>query len=82
MFDPARNWGLGLFSARLEQSLTLALGAFYAGVGPADLQGGDGSTIGFTGRITATPINADNGERLVHFGLGCPNGCPTTAARS
>ena len=76
MLDPGRNWGLGLFSARLARSVTLAGGAFHAGTDSSGFQGGDGSTVGFTGRLTAVPINEDGGERLLHFGLALSERLP------
>ncbi len=69
LLDPARNWGLGLFHENLNESSSLALGVFHAGTGPADFQSGDGSTVGFTGRLTTAPVNERNGERLLHLGL-------------
>jgi phosphate-selective porin OprO and OprP len=69
VLDPARNWGLGLFRAGLSDSSTLALGIFQAGTDPNDFHGGDGSTVGLTGRWTAAPIFEGDGQRLLHLGL-------------
>ncbi len=42
-----------------------------------DFQGGDESTVGFTGRGTTAPIHEGNGERLLHFGIAlCGSACP------
>jgi phosphate-selective porin OprO and OprP len=76
LLDPARNWGLGLFRAAPSENSTLALGAFHAGTNAGDFQGGDGSTVGFTGRLTAAPVNEGNGERLVHFGIALSERLP------
>ena len=65
VLDPARNWGLGLFQESLDENSTLGMGVFYAGTGSADLQGGEGSAVDFTGRLTTAPINEGNGERLL-----------------
>ncbi len=75
LLDPARSWGGGLYRATNDVS-TLALGAFHAGTGPADFQSGEGSTVGFTGRLTAAPINEGNGERLLHFGISLSERIP------
>lgn len=58
VLDPSRNWGLGLFRESLDENSSLGLGAFYAGTGPADLEGGEGATVDFTGRLTTAPINS------------------------
>jgi hypothetical protein len=60
---------LGLFRAGLSDSSTLALGIFQSGTDANDFQGGDGSTIGLTGRWTSAPIYEQDGERLLHLGL-------------
>jgi phosphate-selective porin OprO/OprP len=55
ILDPARNWGLGLFRADTSETTALALGVFHAGTDTSDFQGGDGSTVGLTGRLTVGP---------------------------
>ena len=69
VLDPARSWGLGLFRADSIAASTVALGVFRNGTDANDFQGGDGSTVGLTGRWTAAPLNVDCGQRLLHFGL-------------
>jgi phosphate-selective porin OprO/OprP len=76
LLDPARNWGLGLFHETLDESTTFALGAFHAGTDAGDFQGGDGSTVGFTGRLTTAPINERSGERLWHLGIALSGRLP------
>jgi phosphate-selective porin OprO/OprP len=74
--DPARNWGLGLFRAGLSDTTRLGLGVFQAGTDPNDIQGGAGSTVGFTGKLTTAPINDGDGEQLLHFGLAMSERLP------
>jgi phosphate-selective porin OprO/OprP len=69
VLDPARNWGVGLFRAGPGETSTLALGIFHAGTDANDFQGGDGSTVGLTGRWTSAPIYERDGERLLHLGM-------------
>jgi len=76
VLDPARNWGLAFFRANVNQGTTLGLGVFQAGTDPNDFQGGVGSTVGFTGRLTAAPINEGDGERLLHLGLALSERLP------
>jgi phosphate-selective porin OprO/OprP len=76
LLDPARNWGLGLFRESLDANSTLELGVFHAGTDAGDFQGGDGSTVGFTGRVTAAPVNELNGQRLLHLGLALSERIP------
>jgi len=76
MLDPARNWGLGLFRANLPANSVLAAGVFRAGSDSNDLQGGDGSTVGFTGRLTTAPVNENDGERLIHLGIALSERIP------
>jgi phosphate-selective porin OprO/OprP len=74
--DPARNWGVGLFRENLDQNSALGIGAFYSGTSPSDFQGGDGSTIGITGRLTTALINDGDGERLLHLGIALSERVP------
>jgi phosphate-selective porin OprO/OprP len=76
MLDPARNWGLGLFCENLDESATFAIGVFHAGTDAGDFQGGDGSTVGFTGRLTTALVNENDGERLVHLGIALSERVP------
>lgn len=76
LLDPARNWGLGLFRERLDVNTALGIGLFHAGTNTGDLQGGDGSTVGLTGRLTKALINDCDGARLLHFGLALSERVP------
>lgn len=67
--DPARNWGIALFRENPDANSSFALGAFRAGNDSGDFQGGDGSTVGLTCRLTKALINEDDGQRLLHFGF-------------
>jgi phosphate-selective porin OprO and OprP len=75
LLDPARNWGLGLFSAASKRA-TLAGGVFHSGTDAGDFQGGDGSTVGFTGRVTYAPVNKEDGAQLIHLGLALSERIP------
>jgi phosphate-selective porin OprO/OprP len=69
LLDPARSWGLAWFRANPDTNTAWALGLFQAGTGDWDFQGGEGSTVGLTGRLTKALVNENNGERLLHLGL-------------
>lgn len=74
--DPARNWGLGVFRADLSETTRVAFGVFQAGPDPNDFQGGEGSTVGFTGKLTTAPINECEGEQLLHLGIALSERLP------
>lgn len=74
LLDPARNWGVGRFCAIGDS--TLAAGVFHAGNDEGGLQGGDGGTVGFTGRFTTAPINDGDGERLLHLAIALSERIP------
>jgi phosphate-selective porin OprO/OprP len=76
LLDPARNWGLGLFRESLDENSSLGFGVFHAGTGTWDFEGGPGSTVDFTGRLTIAPINSAGGTRLLHFGLALSERVP------
>jgi phosphate-selective porin OprO/OprP len=76
LLDPARNWGLGLYHENEDVNTAGALGVFHAGTNAADTQGGDGSTVGFTGRLTKAIVNQENGERLLHLGIALSERVP------
>lgn len=76
VLDPARNWGVGLFRHNLDANTAFAVGAFHAGTDAGDFQGGDGSTVGLTGRLTAALVNECDGARLLHFGLALSERVP------
>jgi phosphate-selective porin OprO/OprP len=77
VFDPARNWGPGWYRANAAGTAAIGLGAFYAGIGSADLEQGPGAAIGFTGRLTTAPLLEDNGRRLLHLGIALSSRIPT-----
>jgi phosphate-selective porin OprO and OprP len=68
LLDPARNWGLSLFRSQADGSTHFALGIFQAGTDANDFEADPGSTIALTGRLTATPVLEEDGERLLHMG--------------
>jgi phosphate-selective porin OprO/OprP len=67
---------LGFFRTGLNDTTMLALGVFQAGTDPNDFQGGAGSTVGFTGKLTAAPLNEGDGEQLFHLGLALSERLP------
>jgi phosphate-selective porin OprO/OprP len=76
ILDPARNYGVSLFRSRPNDSRNFALGIFRAGTDVNDFQGGDGGTVGLTGRLTVAPINQDDGARLLHLGVALSERVP------
>ncbi|MBX3438658.1 MAG: hypothetical protein KF861_14285 [Planctomycetaceae bacterium] len=78
MFDPARNWGGGLFHEDKDSNSAWGLGVFHAGTGSWDFQSGNGSTVGFTGRFTKALINEGDGERLLHLGIALSERIPVS----
>jgi phosphate-selective porin OprO and OprP len=76
ILDPARNWGLGLFRAAFGDTGRVAAAIFQAGTDANDFRGGEGSTLGLTGKWFAAPINADDGQRLVHLGVALSERLP------
>jgi len=76
LLDPARNWGLGYFRENSDTNTAWGVGVFHAGTSPGDFQGGDGSTVGFTGRLTRALINENDGERLLHVGIALSERIP------
>jgi len=76
MFDPGRNWGMGLFHNGCDKTYTLDGGVFQDGTDPSDFEAGPGSTVGFTGRLTVAPIDEAGGERLLHFAVALSGRIP------
>lgn len=76
VLDPARNWGVGFFRKNPNGNTTLGLGVFHAGTDASDFQGGDGSTVGLTGRVTTALVDEQDGERLLHLGLALSERVP------
>ncbi len=69
VFSPARNTGAGIQSAPLEGRMTWAVGGFSQTDSFGDGFGSAGN-YNLTTRFTGLPVYADEGERLVHLGLG------------
>jgi phosphate-selective porin OprO and OprP len=76
ILDPARNWGLGLFRAGLSDTSRLSMGVFQAGTDPNDFRGGEGSTVGLTGKLITAPIDEGDGQRLLHLGVALSERLP------
>jgi phosphate-selective porin OprO/OprP len=76
VLDPERNWGVGLLHVGSDDFGTLALGVFRDGIDANDFEGGEGSNIGVTGKLTVAPVNEGNGERLLHLGLALSERVP------
>lgn len=68
VFAPSRNSGIGFQNAAMNDRLTYALGV-YRDVDDFGFGFGEDDDYNFTGRITGTPIYADDGRRLVHLGV-------------
>src|SRR5262249_33259772 len=70
-FDPARNWGVGIFSYSPNQRATLDLGVFRSGTSNSsgnDIS--DGNDIAYDVRVTGLPwYDAESdGRYLMHLG--------------
>jgi phosphate-selective porin OprO and OprP len=69
--DPARNWGVGIFSYPDNQRATLMLGAFRSGSSNASGNDiGDGNDMAYDVRVTGLPWydTASEGRYLMHLG--------------
>jgi phosphate-selective porin OprO/OprP len=69
--DPARNWGVGMFSYTDDERATLALAAFRSGTSNASGNDvGDGNDMAYDLRITGLPWYdaASEGRYLMHLG--------------
>jgi phosphate-selective porin OprO/OprP len=68
--DPARNWGVGIFSYAENERLTFAAGAFRSGTNNAGNDIGDGNDMAYTTRLTCLPWYdaASGGAYLMHLG--------------
>lgn len=67
-FSPGRNTGLMMTGSALEDRMTWAVGAFY----DTDDFGNsfnDYTDINVSGRVTGTPLYADEGRQAIHLGL-------------
>lgn len=68
-FTPARNSGIMLSGAPLEQRLTWAVGAFRESDDWGDDKTGHDGEYSFTGRLTYAPILSKEGDNVLHFGI-------------
>jgi len=67
-FVPARNTGVMLYDTAWKKNMTWAIGGFRE----TDSYGndfGDNEGYNLTTRLTAAPIYADNGKKVLHMGL-------------
>jgi len=67
---------VSLFRSRPTDSRNFAIGLFRAGTDANDFQGGDGGTVGITGRLIAAPIKEDDGAQLLHLGMALSERVP------
>jgi phosphate-selective porin OprO and OprP len=69
-FDPARNWGIGLFTHTADETATLAFGVFRAGSNSIGESVTEDPLLAYTARTTWLPFHdgADDPESLVHVG--------------
>src|SRR5262249_4245869 len=67
--DPARNWGVGIFSYTDNERATLALGAFKSGTSNESGNDiGDGNDMAYDIRVTGLPWYESDGCYLLHLG--------------
>lgn len=76
VLDPSRNWGVALLNTNPTEDSTFIVGAFYGARDQNDFEGGAGSTVGVTAKLTAAPINEDDGRKLLHFGVAAAERLP------
>jgi phosphate-selective porin OprO/OprP len=69
-FAPGRNTGFGIFNAPFEQRMTWALGTFRQTNNNTGNGFSDQATYNITGRLTGLPWYENEGEHLLHVGLG------------
>jgi phosphate-selective porin OprO/OprP len=68
-FVPARNTGIMVYDTALDKKMTWALGGFRETDGFGN-GFGENEIYNITGRISGTPLYADNGRKVLHLGLG------------
>jgi phosphate-selective porin OprO/OprP len=70
VFDPARHWGVGLFSYTDEERMTFQAGVFRSGSNNTGNDISNSNDLQYTARITALPWYDGNsdGSRLLHVG--------------
>ncbi len=79
-FTPSRNTGIAFQNGVADGQMTYALGVFRDSDGYGNSSGDAGLSV--TGRITGTPINGDDGRRLLHLGAAFSHqGVPTDTIR-
>jgi phosphate-selective porin OprO/OprP len=68
--DPARNWGVGVFSYTEDQRLFVQAGAFRSGTDNTGTDVGDGNDWAYTARVVGLPWYEECGDslRLWHVG--------------
>ena len=73
-FWPSRNTGIMVHNHAMEERLTWAVGVFK----DADDFGGqqESGKFNITGRLTGLPVCTDDGEKLVHVGIGYSHRAP------
>jgi phosphate-selective porin OprO/OprP len=70
-FAPSRKSGIRASNAVLNKRMTWAVGAFYGDTdNDGDSNFDDIKNFDFTARVTGLPIYRDDGEKLLHLGLG------------
>jgi phosphate-selective porin OprO and OprP len=68
--DPARNWGVGVYSHTDDQRLVVQGGVFRSGTDNTGTDIGDGNDLAVTARVTGLPWYEGEGNsfRLLHVG--------------
>ena len=75
-FVPAFNAGVMVFDAPAEERMTWSLGVFRSGTDSGEVSKGDGE-YALTARVTGLPVYKDEGQGLLHLGLGASHRSPT-----
>jgi phosphate-selective porin OprO/OprP len=75
-FVPAFNAGVMVFDAPAEERMTWSVGGFRTGTDSGEVSKGDGE-YALTARVTGLPVFRDEGQSLVHLGLGASHRSPT-----
>lgn len=69
-FDPARNWGVGVFSYTDDQRLFVQAGAFRSGTDNTGTDVGDGNDWAYTARVVGLAWYEECGESLSLLHIG------------
>jgi phosphate-selective porin OprO and OprP len=69
-FDPARNWGVGIFSFTEDKTWVLQAGLFKTGTDSSGTDVGDGNDLAGTGRLVWVPWynDANDSLQMLHIG--------------